>query len=164
MNLRDLLEIVSGSSVGDWTILFRPTFRHRIVETRTADGSRDRLLADEHLVAFSYRPNLAISMAYGLVEQGAYELPATNPFASDNARTRYLDIFLEGRLVHRETVVAVDRHRCLLPMPRDWNPPIAIPVMQYSLVRLIHNLAGPPTDFDEYFEKAGMKRWELPWP
>lgn len=164
MNLRDLLETVAGSSVHDWTILFRPTFKHRIIETRNSDGSRDRLQSDEHLVAFSYRPDLAISMAYGLIEQGAYELPSFNPFATENARTRYLDIFLEGRLTHREVVVAVDRHRCLLPMPRDWDPPIAIPVMQYSLVRLIHNLAGPPTDYDEYFEKAGMKRWELPWP
>ena len=164
MNLRDLLETVAGSSVQDWTILFRPTFKHRIVETLKDDGSRDRLQSDEHLVAFSYRPDLAISMAYGLVEQGAYTLPSVNPFAAENARTRYLDIFLEGRLTYRETVVAVDRHRCLLPMPRDWNPPIAIPAMQYSLVRLIHDVAGPPTDYDEYFEKAGMKRWEMPWP
>jgi len=164
MNLGDLLGLVAGSSVEDWTILFRPTFRHRIVATTKPDGSVERLQSDEHLVAFSYRPNLAITMAYGLVEQGAYELPSSNPFAGENARTRYLDVFLEGRLAHRETVVAVDRHRCLLPMPRDWNPPIAIPVMQYSLVRLIHDLAGPPTDYDEYFTNAGMKRSDTPWP
>lgn len=164
MNLRDLLGTVAGSAVGDWSILFRPTFRHRITETLKPDGTRDRLTADEHLVAFSYHPNIAISMAYGLVEQGAYALPSGNPFATENARTRYLDIFLEGRLAHREVVVAVDRHRCLLPMPRDWNPPIAIPTMQYSLVRLIHDLAGPPTDYDAYFETAGMKRSDAPWP
>jgi len=164
MNLRGLLEIVAGSSVDDWTILFRPTFKHRIVETLKDDGSRDRLLSDEHLVAFSYRPDLAISMAYGLVEQGAYDLPPGNPFATENARTRFLDIFLEGRLSHREVVVAVDRHRCLLPMPRDWNPPIAIPATQYSLIRLIHDLAGPPTDYDEYFKNAGMERSDTPWP
>lgn len=164
MNLQDLLGIVVGSGVDDWTILFRPTFRHRIVETTKADGSRDRLIADEHLVAFSYKPNLAITMAYGLVEQGAYNLPSSHRFAQENARTRYLDVFLEGRLVHRETVVAVDRNRCLLPMPRDWNPPISIPSQQYSLVRLIHALAGPPTDYESYFAEAGMRSVDAPWP
>lgn len=164
MNLRDLLGVVAGSGVADWTILFRPTYRHRIVETIKPDGSRDRLQSDEHMVAFCYRPNIAVTMAYGLVEQGAYELPRGNPFALENARTRYLDIFLEGRLAHREIVVAVDRQRCLLPMPRDWNPPIAIPAMQYSLVRLIHDLAGPPTDYDEYFTNAGMQQSQTPWP
>lgn len=164
MNLRDLIGVVAGSGTADWTILFRPTFRHRIVATRKPDGSLDRLQSDEHLVAFCYRPNIAITMAYGLVEQGAYDLPPGNPFAQENARTRYLDIFLEGRLAHRETVVAVDRQRCLLPMPRDWNPPIAIPERQYSLVRLIHDLAGPPTDYDEYFDGAGMQRSATPWP
>lgn len=164
MKLRDLLRVVSGSAVGDWTILFRPTYRYRIVESRKPDGSRDRLMADEHLVAFSYRPNLSIGMAYGLVEQGGYALPPEHPMGRENARTRFLDIFLEGRLAHRETVVAVDRQRCLLPLPRDWNPPIPVPDGLYSLVRLVHDLAGPPTDFDEYFAAAGMERSAAPWP
>lgn len=164
MKLRDLLRVVSGSGVEDWTILFRPTYRYRIVETRKPDGSRDRLMADEHAVAFSYRPNLAIGMAYGLVEQGAYTLPAQHRFAGENARTRFVDVFLEGRLAHRETVVVVDRQRCLLPMPRDWNPPIAVPEGLFSLVRLVHELAGPPTDFDAYFADAGMQRSTDPWP
>ncbi len=164
MDLRDLLGIVVGSSVDDWTILFRPTYRHRIVASHKPDGTVERLSADEHQVAFSYRPNIAISMAYGLVEQGSYSLPPSNRFAAENARTIYLDVFLEGRLAHREVVVAIDRQRCLLPMPRDWNPPIVIPSEQYSLIRLIHDLAGPPTDYDDYFSEAGMIRASLPWP
>ena len=164
MKLRDLLRVVSGSGIEDWTILFRPTFRHRIIEALRPDGSRDRLIVDEHMVAFSYRPNLAIGMAYGMVEQGAYALPVGHPFATENARTRFLDIFLEGRLAHRETVVAVDRQRCLLPMPRDWNPPIDVPEDLYSMVRLLHALAGPPTDYDDYFAAAGMRRSAGPWP
>src|SRR3546814_3377550 len=53
MKLRDLLRVVSGSGLEDWTILFRPTFRHRVVETLRPDGSRDRLVVDEHAVARS---------------------------------------------------------------------------------------------------------------
>jgi hypothetical protein len=164
MNLSVLLGTVSSSAVEDWETLFRPTFRQRVVEILKTDGSRDRLDVDEHLVAFSYRPNIAITMAYGLVEQGDYVLPPGHPYAAENARTRYLDLFIEGRLVHRETVVNVDRQRCLLPMPRDWNRPIEIPTVQYSLIRLVHTLAGPPTDYDRYFEEAGMVRVDGRWP
>lgn len=164
MRLQDVLGTVAGSAVEDWAILFRPTFRYRVSGVPEPGGSRDRLEVDEHRIAFSYKPDIAITMAYGLVEEGAYQLPPGHRFAQENARTLYVDIFLEGRLVFRETVVSVDRHRGLLPMPRDWNPPIQIPVAQYSLVRLLHALAGPPTDFEEYFTNAGMKRSGDPWP
>ena len=113
MNLRDLLGTIAGSGLDDWTILFRPTFRYRIIPVVMPDGSPDRLDADEHVVAFSYKPDLALSMAYGMVEQGSYALPDGHRFAQENARTRYLDIFVEGRLAFREIVVIVDRNRCL---------------------------------------------------
>src|SRR3546814_19903123 len=115
MKLRDLLRVVSGSGLEDWTILFRPTFRHRVVETLRPDGSRYRLVVDEHAVAFRYRPNLAIGMAYGMVEQGAYALPARPPFAPAKARPRFLHLLLAGRLAHRRPVVAVPRPPSLLP-------------------------------------------------
>ena len=105
MNLRDFLGTIAGSGIEDWTILFRPTYRHRIIEVAGAEGGRDRLDADEHLVAFSYKPDLALTMAYCMVEQGSYVLPDGHPFAQENARTRYLDIFIEGRLSFREIVV-----------------------------------------------------------
>ena len=95
----------------------------------------------------------------------AFELPPGHPFARENARTLYLDIFYEGRLVHRETIVSVDRHRCLLPLPVSWDPPINVPTAQFSLVRLIHALAGPPTDYDSYFQESGMVRTDkVAWP
>src|SRR3546814_6069047 len=72
MKLRDLLRVVSGSGLEGWTILFRPTFRHRVLETLTPDGRRSRLVLAAHAVAFRYRPDLAIGEAYGMVEHGAY--------------------------------------------------------------------------------------------
>ncbi|NQW11293.1 MAG: hypothetical protein HQ481_15615 [Alphaproteobacteria bacterium] len=164
MDMRQMLATIATSDAMDWQILFRPTYRHRITEILNAEGARDRLQVDEHLVAFCYRPDVAVTMAYGLVDQSSFELPAGNPFATENARSVYLDIFHEGGLVHRETILKVDRQRCLLPLPKEWSTPIAVPVTQYSLVRLIHALAGPPTDYETYFKDAGMVRADTPWP
>ena len=164
MDMRQMLAIVAASDAKDWQILFRPTYRHRITEILNDDGERDRLEVDEHLVSFCYWPDVAVTMAYGLVDQSNFELPAGSPFAAENARSVYLDIFHEGGLVHRETILKVDRQRCLLPMPKEWSAQTKIPVTQYSLVRLIHSLVGPPTDYEAYFKDAGMVRADIPWP
>src|SRR3546814_18227211 len=80
MKLRDLLRVVSGSGLEDWTILFRPTFRHLVIQPLRPDGSRDRLVVDGHAVAFSYRPNLATGLASGRVERVAYTIPSRPHF------------------------------------------------------------------------------------
>jgi hypothetical protein len=165
MQLREILATVASSKVTDWQIIFRPTLRHRITELMKADGERERLMVDEHMVSFAYRPNIAITMAYGLVDQSGFELPTGHPFAQENARSLFLDIFHDGQLVHRETVISVDRQRCLLPMPLAWEPPVQIATAQMSLIRLIHALAGPPTDYDSYFRESGMMRSDtVQWP
>ncbi|MCR9070627.1 MAG: hypothetical protein NXI18_02820 [Alphaproteobacteria bacterium] len=165
MQLRELLATVAASKVGDWQIIFRPTLRHRFTGVTAAAGGRDQVLVDEHAVTFSYRPDIAITMAFGLIDQAAYDLPTDHPFARENARTLFLDIFHEGRLAHRETVVNVDRQRCLLPMPTSWEVPVLVPTAQFSLIRLVHALAGPPTDYDSYFKESGMVRSDtVPWP
>ena len=165
MQIRELLATIASSKVADWQTIFRPTMRHRFTEILDEAGKREQLLVDEHRVSFCYRPDIAITMAYGLVDQAAVPLPADHPFGRENARSMYLDIFYEGRLVHRETVISIDRHRCLLPLPKSWEPPIAVPTAQFSLIRLIHALAGPPTDYDSYFKECGMVRADTAaWP
>ena len=165
MQIRELLATIASSKVADWQTIFRPTMRHRFTEILDETGKREQLLVDEHRVSFSYRPDVTITMAYGLVDQAAFELPADHPFGRENARSVYLDIFYAGRLVHRETIISIDRHRCLLPLPASWNPPINVPTAQFSLVRLIHALAGPPTDYESYFRESGMVRSDtVAWP
>ena len=165
MQIRQLLAQIASSKVTDWEPLFRPTLRHRLTEILDEKGKREQFVIDEHLVSFVYRPDIAITMAYGLVEQAALDLPPDHPFGRENARSLLLDIFYEGRLAHRETVVSIDRHRCLLPMPASWELPISVSTAQFSLVRLLHALAGPPTDYDTYFQECGMVRSDaVAWP
>ena len=165
MELREILATVAASKVADWEIMFRPTYRHRFKEVLKEDGEREELLIDEHVVAFSFKPNIAVTMAFGMVEQSAFDLPDHHPYFMENARSLFLDIFSNGRLTHRETIISVDRQRCLLPLPRSWDNPMKVSAAQFSLVRLVHALAGPPTDYDEYFTNSGMVQDDsVPWP
>jgi len=164
MNLRNLMQTVSDSAPNDWELIFRPTYLHRFTEIMNAEGAVLSLDPDEHLVGFVYRPNISITMTYGMVETGNVALPAKNPYAGENARSVYLDIFYEGRLAHRELILQVDRHRCLLPFPQSWDPPVTVSQGQANLVRLVHGLAGPPTDYDSYFDSAGLRTADIPWP
>src|SRR3546814_10053969 len=64
MKLRDLLRVVSGSGLEAWTILFRPTLGRAHVCTLRPDGSRDRLVVDEHAVAFRDRKSTRLNSSH----------------------------------------------------------------------------------------------------
>ena len=164
MNIRTILTLISGSAVSDWVLIFRPTYQYRFTETKNEEGEVEKILADEHLVKLGFRPDISLTMAFGLVDKGRYDMPADSPYANENARTVFLDIFHNGALIHRETLLKADRQRCLLPLPKSWEAPVKIPKAQYDLVKLVHTLVGPPTDFDEYFENSGMSVSSANWP
>jgi hypothetical protein len=165
MNLREYLSTVANSRATDWLIIFQPTYRHRFTEQFNSEGEKIRTDVDQHPVMFTYRHDVSITLYFGLVEKGNYALPANHPLGSENARTVILDCFADGRLVHRETLLKADRQRCILPMPETWpEGPVKIPQTKAKLARLIHELAGPPTDFDEYFGAARMVVVDAPWP
>ena len=104
-------------------------------------------------------------LAYGLVADSHYKIDAKHKLGLLNARSEFVDCFYDGILVYRETVVRVARQRCILPEPADWkDSPIKIPRRKARFAKLIHVLAGPPTEFDDYFKEAGMVEVEAPWP
>jgi hypothetical protein len=165
MQIRDYMAIVAASSLSEWELIFRPTYRHRFMTQYGPEGVKIRTDVDQHVLALTFKPNISISMAYGMVDTGNYEIPARLDIANENARTILLDCFLDGQLVHRELILRADRQRISLPMPTEWTAAgLQIPAAKSRLVRLIHNLAGPPTDYDEGLKLAGMEEVETPWP
>ncbi|MBT6140202.1 MAG: hypothetical protein HOH65_22200 [Rhodospirillaceae bacterium] len=165
MNLRDFIKTIADSDVAEWELILQPTYRHRFTPVIGPEGEQLSLETDQHRMSFTYRKDIRISMAYGLIVKGNFVLPISGPLANENARTAILDLFDAGRMVHRETVLLVDRQRCLLPIPKIWSDAgCDIPIPQYNLIKLLHTLAGPPTDFDEYFETAGMRKAGGDWP
>ncbi|MBM3546341.1 MAG: hypothetical protein FJX54_05285 [Alphaproteobacteria bacterium] len=165
MRLDQYLALIGDSKVEDWRLITRPTFRHHFHRGTDEKGEEVSVEVDEHRVAMSFSQNIRITLAYGLVSDSHYRIDPKHKFGLLNARSEFVDCFYDNILVHRETVVRVARQRCVLPEPADWTEsPIRVPRRKARFARLIHVLAGPLTDFDEYFKEAGMVEVEAPWP
>ena len=165
MDVRAFMKRIAESKVEDWILISRPTYRHRFTTHLGDEGESSRIDVDQHIAHYTFRPDIQITMAYGLVEKGTYVIPADIEMASENARTVLLDCYHTGRLIYRETLLKADRQRVILPMPENWGEERQpIPKPQAAIARLLHTLAGPPTDFDEYFAAAGMFEVEKAWP
>ena len=165
MRLDQYLALIGDSKPEDWFLMTRPTFRHHFTRVTDDKGEEVSLEADEHKVVLSYAPNIRITLASGLVADTDYRIDSSHKLALLNARSEFVDCFYDNILVHRETVVRVARQRCVLPEPGDWTTtPIKVPKRKARFAKLIHTLAGPLTEFDEYFKEAGMVEVDAPWP
>lgn len=165
MRLDHYLGLIGDSSPEDWRLIPRPTFRHHFARFADEKGEEASVEVDEHRVAMSFAPNIRITLAYGLVSESNYRIDTKHKFGILNARSEFADCFYDNMLVHRETVVRVARQRCVLPEVADWTTtPIKVPRRKARFAKLIHILAGPLSEFDEYFKEAGMVEVEAPWP
>lgn len=165
MRLEKYMELVTATQPEDWVMIERPTLRHRFTPMRDEKDRLIRQVIDEPMVGFSYRPDIRLTLLFGLIEMAQYQLPPGIPYAEENARTVLLHCLYEGQIIHTETLLKIDRQRCILPLPAGWGePPQAIPRRQHDLARLVHQLAGPFTDFEQYFKSAGMAVVDQPWP
>ena len=164
MRLDQYLGLIADSKPEDWRVIPRPTFRHHFARSADEKGEEVSVEVDEHRVVMSFAANIRITLAYGLVAEASYRIDPKHKFGLLNARTEFADCFYDNILVHRETVVRVARQRCVLPEVMDWATPIKVPKRKARFAKLIHILAGPLTDFDEYFKEAGMVEVEAPWP
>lgn len=165
MRLDQYLALIGDSKVEDWRLITRPTFKHHFARSTDEKGEEVSVEVDEHKVVMSFAPNIRITLAYGLVADSHYKIDTKHKLGLLNARSEFVDCFYDNILVHRETVVRVARQRCVLPEPADWTEsPIKVPRRKARFAKLIHVLAGPLTEFDEYFKGAGMVEVEAPWP
>lgn len=159
------MHTIAESRLTDWIGIYRPTFLHRFTPFGDREDPATPIILDEHLARFTYRPDISIGLAYGLIEDGDFRVPGKGFLSTVNARTELLDCFHHGQLLHREPLLRADRRRLLLPMPVDWHEtPMRVPRTLYTLVRLVHALAGPLTDFDANLERAGMTVVDVRWP
>ncbi len=159
MTLEEYLKTVADSDIKHWQVLRTPTFLYRLQPVRSGPNRSLDFELQEHNYILSYEHDLSISLAWGLVQDKNYTDDWINKFQDKRAQTVLLDFLYNGALVFRETLVAVDGWRCILPMPAagDSAPPFPISVFKFKLARLIHQLTGPGTNFEDYFRRAGMR-------
>ncbi|MBU0723535.1 MAG: hypothetical protein KJ904_11760 [Alphaproteobacteria bacterium] len=166
MKLDDYLSVIAQSAPKDWSVSKVPTFMFRLVPIRGADNRTLDFELQEHNALMVFKRDIRFSLAFGLVQNPNFNDDWATNFPNKRAQAVILDFMFAGALVFRDTLIAVDGWKCLLPAPAPdmLEAPFPIPEKQYLIAKLVHMLAGPNTNFEAYFQRAGMRATKMPWP
>ena len=158
VGLEELLRIIVESDRADWNVVScfgMPSFL-----PWSPDGE-----FSEHNARASYRPDVAIGLAWGITVRERFETEWTERAGWD-AESCLADILYSGMLVDRQIVVVVDGGRTYLPLPRD-REQLTVSKWDHDFVRLLDELQlasgvggglgeRKRSEFDDYFQRAGF--------
>ena len=169
MTLDQLLKAIISSSKDSWHTITcwgtgsGPSYRSQLEERGNPDGATgsDHLVASSHRVVASYKPDLAISMAFGITANTNFQEEWANIFHNPKASTHHGDVFFNGALVYRDSYVLVDGGKAKLPMPKRR---MLVPKGYYYFVRLLDNLGGYASRYESYFNKSDLQVVDAAWP
>jgi len=162
----ELTQMVTGSSPQDWQVLGPPSYLDRLGEVESGEGQH-WLEVESHYYVAVYKPDVSLRLAWGLkLDDGLVFEGLTWP---DRSITRYLvDVFWQGALAARWTVLSVDGGNCYLPDP-DWayvktgeslegyqGVGWTAKASDISIARLVDRLERSVSEFDRYLERAGI--------
>ena len=165
MTLEDYLTVIASSKAADWRVSLLPTFMYRIVPVRASGGGTTDFELQEHTTQMTFTKDVRFGLAWGLVADKNYNEEWVQKLPNKRAQGVILDFHYNGALVFRDTLVAVDGWRCILPQPLgDSGPPYPVPKRRAQLGKLAHQLVGPDTNLDAYFKRVGMQLIDKPWP
>lgn len=171
MTFDELIDTIANSVRSDWRMescwgaRSGPSYRDKFFE-----GPEGVLITDSHSNTAVYKPNLSITIAWGLDHSESFKEEWTENFTTPKASSSYLDFFYNNALVFRDVYVTVDGARCRLPVPKleldgDRKRIIGytVPIRRYRIIRLLDSMEKI-SEFDSYFERAGFTITEDEWP
>ena len=150
--------MVRRSAPGDWyKIEEGPTYRNRFGYSK-GPGQRWRLEEDSHSTVLVYRPDVDLTIAYGMLRyhlQGKDEPEYgwSQVFASASVRTGFADIFWGGSLIDRVDYAIVDDHQGVIPMGRGRDG-LQVTSFEVDVARLLHGIMGKFNKFDFFFDRV----------
>jgi hypothetical protein len=169
VSLQALRALVAQSVPDDWSVVYRgPLYLYQLGQVSSAkEGARVDVDWHNHLAV--YKPDVRLRLAFGL-EQDC-DLTFDGIVFPDPQITRDLvDLFWNGALVHRWTVLAVDGGRGVVPdveyevVSADGQASLApgnsaivgyrATPEEFAVARLVHVLSGCGGDFDEHTRRA----------
>jgi hypothetical protein len=170
MTLDELLTTCAESSPDDWNTITTwgarsgPSYLDQFVPgmTRTEGGEQEfRLQHREHSQRAAYTPDLSINVGWGLDPDNLFpdeerELAPVfpNDFPDSDWSFNYCDFFYNGNLVERVPYGVVDGGRSVLPLPdNDGN----VTQWQHDWFRVLDGIGLYVSDYDNYFERSGLK-------
>jgi hypothetical protein len=165
MTLRDLVTCIVWSSPGDWNkIRGHPSYRDKFTLHETSGGDRFGFQVQHPDAVAAYKPDLSITMAWGLDVNENFQEPWTQQFPNPNASSHYVDVFYNGALVLRKQYVSVDGGLAMVPLSLARDQ-LVVPVAYYMFITLLDHLTwSMPARPPDYFERAGLQIVNTPWP
>ena len=165
MTLQDLVGRIVWSSPNDWNkIRGHPSYREKFTLHQASGGDRFGFQVQHPDAVAAYKPDLSITMAWGLDVNENFQEPWAQQFQDPHASSHYVDAFYNGALVLRKQYVSVDGGRAMVPLSLARDQ-LVVPVAYYMFTTLLDRLtwseASRPSD---YFERAGLQIVNTPWP
>lgn len=160
MNFPTYIETIARSAPGDWNVQNGPLYLQPVYTPETMPAK-----LTVHQFNMAYWPNLAITMAFGMICEEEIRHPWAMDFPDPKAQSHFVDFFYNSALVFRDVVVAVDGGQGILPLPNPGpTSPYEVPRRRRDIARLLHQISSPARDFDEYFAQARFKAIDEVWP
>ena len=158
MNFAELRRTVADSDATEWHRILRqgPTYRNRFGSWSSPREGTSGIETDSHLSVAVYKPDIDLTLAYGMPEQMHREelsFEWSKNFADDKIREISIaDVFWRGSLVDRVNYVYVDGARGILPMG-EGNAGLNITRYEWSVAFLLSEIEGL-TEFERYYAQV----------
>lgn len=157
-----MLALCSKSKPTHWKVIpcggggAGPSF----LDSWVAGPDGEPVLAGSHTTRAAYRPDLQLSLAWGLLAHEELVESWADVF-DGTASSHFVDFFWNGALVERGLYIAVDGGRCKLPIPQrdlDELHPVGLWITrwQHIFFSLLNTLEGV-TDTDAALRRAGIQ-------
>ena len=163
MEFEKLMSIIENSSVDEWNVITcwgfgsGPSYKSKFDFYEVRDGIKSGTLVEEsHGMYACYRPDVSISLAFGLLINDDFKEEWANAFPDKSASSHYVDIFFNNNLVERISYVNVDGGRAKLPIPKSIND-LSVKKREYLIIKLIDNFESSERNFESYFNRANLR-------
>lgn len=174
MTLTELIQKILNSTSNDWNDIgcwgafSGPSYKDKLEFYNVYDGEPNILHVDSHSNVLVFKPDISITMAYGLSSNDEFKAEWANQFPDPSASSSFIDIFYNNALVFRETYLTVDGGRCKLPIPSygENHKDLVVSKEYYDFIRLLQKLSSGSNDeknFNYYFGQTGIKIIDSEW-
>lgn len=156
--LHEIRSLVRNSSRADWHLIEEgPTYRNRFVSS-TGSGDQWRLEEDSHHTVMVYRPDVDLTMAYGMTfdfrgDGPVREFAWSKVFPDKSVQIDMADIFWRGALIDRVDYAYVDGARGIVPMGGG-HQGLKVTSYERDVARLLHSLKSGFGSFESFFDRV----------
>ncbi len=164
MRLQDVY--VALEHPNDWCVIpycgrSGPSYRDPLDSESVHGKEPDVILTDSDGTVGVYKPDVRITLAFGLRAQDDFQEDWCTRFPDPRASVSHADILYNAALVFRAVHVSVDGGRAKLPLPKS-RKDLTVPRGYAKFIEITDNMEGV-SEYSRYFREAGLTPIDEPW-